>query len=535
MFKLGKSFKKIIIISSTLLISLASYFVLFQTLKSDDKTQEIIDGLEKEIVENKGNYDERQIVLEKTNEYEAKLLAERLNAKLRISFDGSFATLTLPENLTIGDVVSDKQYEDMVSKFSLDYHANISEVEDEYFTYPSLVTPNDEYYKNQTYLDYINLKDIWGYSKGTNYTIAVIDTGIDTDHPEFEGRVSEYSYNATEDKIVKDYVLEDGNYDWSLIEDEQGHGTAVTGVIAASMNNEGITGIAPNVEILTIKVECDEKGEFTRTSDLVFGLYYAIERDVDVVNMSFGGPSNIYAEPAQLAYDSDIILVAAAGNNGTAQLTYPAADPNVIGVGALADNSFELADYSNYGDNVDVVAPGTTFTTKINGTYGIMNGTSFATPIVAASVILQLDYDKAHRAEYPSYENTKELLEASSIDLGTPGKDFYYGYGALDISAFILEERKTVTFDYLTEEIEETKQIFIKDHPLQNMPEPERLYSVFDGWYYDIHCYEEVVLYEDIWVDDITIYCNWVNEDDGVPYSYITLEDGTIEITSYLG
>ena len=135
-------------------------------------------------------------------------------------------------------------------------------------------TVNDEYYSLQSYLDYINIGDAWKNSsyKGSNITIAVIDTGIDTDHKEFKNRISEYSYNATEDKIVKDYILDDGSYDWSLIEDEQGHGTSVTGVIAASMNNEGITGILPKVNILTIKAECNELGNFKRTSDLVFGL-----------------------------------------------------------------------------------------------------------------------------------------------------------------------------------------------------------------------------------------------------------------------
>ena len=100
---------------------------------------------------------------------------------------------------------------------------------------------------------------------GAGRTVAIIDTGIDTDHPEFAGRISEYSYNATEDKIIKDY-----DNDWSLIEDEQGHGTAVAGVIAAAMDGSGTVGISPNVTIIVIKAECDANGNFLRTSDLVF-------------------------------------------------------------------------------------------------------------------------------------------------------------------------------------------------------------------------------------------------------------------------
>ena len=216
-----------------------------------------------------------------------------------------------------------------------------------------------------------------------------------------------------------------GNYDWSLVDDEQGHGTAVTGVIAAGMNNGiGITGIAPNVTIITIKVECDNQGRFYNSSDLVFGLYYAIERDVNIVNMSFGGPINIYSEATKLAVDSDIICVAAVGNEATSELTYPAADPNVIGVGALAENSFELADYSNYGENVNIVAPGTVYTTLKDDNYGVMNGTSFASPIVASIIALQMSKEK-YNYTYLEFQDKCELLYAASYDLGDKGNDFY--------------------------------------------------------------------------------------------------------------
>ena len=270
-------------------------------------------------------------------------------------------------------------------------------------------------------------------------TVAVIDTGIDTDHPEFAGKISEYSYNATEDKIVKDYLSSDG---WSLIEDEQGHGTAVAGVIAAQMNGAGTVGIAPEVDLIVIKAECDENGNFERTSDLVFALYYAIERDVDVVNMSFGATGiNVFAEATQLALDSDVICVAAAGNDATTALTYPAADERVFGVGALEDDGRKLASYSNYGENVNLVAPGTVYTSLKDGGYGVMNGTSFSAPIVTAAVALYLSQNR-----YTEFVTVRENLYASCADLGSLGEDFIYGYGALDVSAFVLGERGTVTF-----------------------------------------------------------------------------------------
>lgn len=327
-----------------------------------------LDGIQKEALqeleENKGEDAEQTLVLYDTTPNAAKALAEQFGATLRITSDGRFATLTLPEGQTVRDVYAARENRKYLPALSLDYKAKTSEMEKE----PVRKTSRPEYavsdpdYALQSYLDYLNISSAWNTTKGSGITVAVIDTGIDTDYPEFAGRISEYSYNATSDKIVKDYTLEDGDYDWSLIEDEQGHGTAVAGTVAAAMDGDGTVGIASEVTLLVIKAECDENGNFYSTSDLMFGLYYAIERDVDVVNMSFGTPENPFASATRLAVESDIVCVAAAGNDGTTALCYPAADENVLGVGALAENSWGLARYSNYGENVDLVAPGTVYT-----------------------------------------------------------------------------------------------------------------------------------------------------------------------------
>ncbi len=484
-----------------------------------------------EIVERSGEYDNHKLVLNNTTKEEAKSISKRLNAKLRITKNGTFATLTLPDDVTVYDICIDENNKDIIEKFSLDYQATVSDVK-EYFPSKSIATPNDTNYYMQTYLDYLNLDNTWYMTKGNGVTVAIIDTGIDTDHIEFNGRISEYSYNATEDKIVKDYLLEDGSYDWSLIEDEQGHGTSVAGVVGASMNNNtGICGIAPNAELLVIKAECDEYGAFNSTSDLVFGLYYAIERDVDVVNMSFGSSdSKSFLSPVRLAKDSDVICVAAAGNDGSPNISYPAALEDVIAVGALDADSWTLAEYSNYGEGLDCVAPGTVYTTKNDGSYGIVDGTSFSSPIVSSIIALYLSLNR-----YQELSTIKELLYASSKDLGDLGPDFYYGYGAIDSSAFLLEEKGTVTFNYLTNEIDNTYQTFLRQHTLQNLPEATRLYAIFDGWYYDIHCTEPLKEYEDEFSKDLTLYAKWINEDDGVPFTYRVLEDKTIEITGYKG
>lgn len=489
-----------------------------------------------ELAEHEGEYDPQSIVLQSTSPAAAKNLAEKLGAALRISQDGKFAALTLPQGVTIADVYADDDYKGHLAEMSADYQVKASELSEESVgrmpTRPT-ATVNDPSYSLQTYLDYLNLGKVWSTTKGSGITVAIIDTGIDTDHPEFAGRISEYSYNATEDKIVKDYVLEDGSYDWSLVEDEQGHGTGVAGALGASMNNnEGIVGVAPEVTIIVIKAECNANGAYARTSDLVFGLYYAIERDVSVVNMSFGAysPTNPFADATRLAVDSDVICVAAAGNEGTTALCWPAADPNVIGVGALDADSWELAPYSNYGDNSDIVAPGTTYTAKMGGGYETVNGTSLASPVTAGVIALALTQER-----YATYEEVCTLLYASSYDLGDLGADWEYGFGAIDATALILEERGTITYDMLTDELEDETGIFIRNHTLQEMPAPERLYAIFDGWYYDPQCTQPYLYYEDRFVTDLTLYAHWVNEEDGVPYTYVELDDGTIEIRSYTG
>ncbi len=531
---IGRRALIITLIAALLCIAVAMGIVFIREARLSGEQSELLSELDSRA----GEYDDSSIVLRATSKAKAEKLAERFGARLRITSDGKYATLTLPEGVSIRDICADKENRAYLSQITPDYKASISDIDEisEKYVRPT-TTPNysisDNGYDLQNYLRYLNIGDAWQNYRGDGVTVAVIDTGIDTDHPEFAGRISEYSYNATYDKIVKDYTAADGGYDWSLVEDVVGHGTAVTGVIAAAMDGQGTVGIAPQVNIIVIKAECDANGRFLRGSDLVFGLYYAIERDVNVVNMSFGiNGINPFAAATQLAVDSDIICVAAAGNDATASLTYPAADPNVFGVGALEADGWNLASYSNFGENTNLVAPGTVYTAAAGGGYRTMNGTSFSSPIVAAALALM---KSNWEYKYSSNEVLEEILYASCYDLGDLGPDFYYGYGALDISALLLEEKGTVTFNMLTDELENTTQVFIRSHTLQNMPEPERLYAVFDGWYYDIHCTEEYNWYEDEFNSDITLYANWVNEDDGVPFIYVTLDDGTIEIRSYTG
>ena len=493
-----------------------------------------------EIEENKGEYNDNIIVLSSTSRRRAEKLASKLGANLRITKNGRFATLTLPDGVAVEDIYRSDANRKYLEEMSLDYRVSLAEAEDkEDILYAPNYEVNDDYYNLQTYLNYINIGDVWNstlgaYSDGKKVTVAVIDTGIDTDHPEFfdsEGNsiISVKSYNATDDKVAELYGI-------GVVEDTQGHGTGVAGVIAAQMNGAGMVGIAPDVELIVIKCETiDNSGEFKSASDIVFGIYYAIECDVDVINMSLGSNVNSFVEAIQLAVDSDIIPVAAAGNKSTDLPHFPAADLNTIGVGALAKDSLEIASYSNFGPNSDIMAPGTTLTAAVGGGYTYMQGTSFSCPIVTAAVALYVSQNK-----YVNFDGVKADLLAAGKDIGELGEDEEHGFGCLDVNAFILEEKGLITYDYCTEDIESTKQVFVRQHTIQTVPEPERENIVFDDWYYD-KAYTRVFDY-DAWyttemVEDITLYAKWVNEDDegASVYNCRTLEDGTVEIVNYKG
>ncbi len=501
-------------------------------LSGEDRTEpkktldEIVGEKQEELNVNEGLYDPQSMILYGVDETTANGLAERYHADVRTAEVGGLAVLYLPEDVSVEDVYADEAFAPYAEKSEPDYYVHITATN---ATGQELIPSRPGYetddpgYGSQTNLDYLNLSDTWNTAKGAGVKIAVIDTGIDTDHPEFAGRISEWSYNASEDKTVHDYGL-------SVIEDEQGHGTQMAGVICAAMNNgTGITGIAPEAELIVIKCNADADGNFLRGSDLVFGLAYAIERDVDVVNMSFGTHFNIYEKYTALAKDSDVICVASAGNESTSTLTFPAADENVIGVGAI-DDTWALASDSNYGDNSDVLAPGTVYTTTIGGGYGYCTGTSPACAEVTAAVAL-------YRSLYPNTQlsEMQELLKASSIDLNVPGEDWQYGFGAIDIHALVVEEKGTITYEMLTDEVNNMTQIFVKGHTIQYVPEPERSNLVLDGWFKDVECTDECEYFEENYAEDLTLYANWINEDEGTAYIYTVLDDGSARITSYTG
>ncbi|MDD9898624.1 MAG: S8 family serine peptidase [Candidatus Melainabacteria bacterium] len=306
--------------------------------------------------------------------------------------------------------------------------------------YPNLLyeissETNDPLQINQWSHDLLNPEATWEITKGEGITVAVIDTGVDHQHQDLVANIW-----SNEDEIAANGIDDDGNgyvddiRGWDFVAttglscfpgedcgradnnptDFDGHGTHVAGIIGATQNNEiGISGIAPEVKIMPLRAGFSTgSSAFLKTSDILDSIAYAINNDADVINMSFaGGGLGVLHDIIKLADSLDIVMVAAAGNNSTSSKMYPAAFPEVISVGAIADNLTKMS-FSNYGDWVDMVAPGSwVFSTVPNNKYDYQSGTSMAAPLVAGVAALIKAKNKVNPI---SADEVKERLFASS-------------------------------------------------------------------------------------------------------------------------
>ncbi|NHC42788.1 S8 family serine peptidase [Bacillus sp. MM2020_1] len=275
----------------------------------------------------------------------------------------------------------------------------------------STYVPREPSYNKQWYLKKIQMPKAWAKTKGSsNITVAVIDGGVQKDHPELRG------------KIVSPYNTLTGNANYTPDE----HATHVAGIIAASFNKRGIAGIAPNVKIMPINV-FDSQG--ASIYNVALALKYAADHHADVVNMSLGSESYSYLLDyyASYARSKGVVLVAAAGNSDTYIPMYPAALPGVISVSAT-DSNDRITSFSNYGGSIDLAAPGQSIYSTISGSsYQYMNGTSMAAPVVTGVAALV-------RSKNPflTPSQVENILMKSTADLGNRGWDSYYGYGRID-------------------------------------------------------------------------------------------------------
>jgi major intracellular serine protease len=231
-------------------------------------------------------------------------------------------------------------------------------------------------------IEMIQAPKVWEQTKGKGMTIAILDTGCDLTHPDLKERIIG-GRNFTND--------DNGNQD--VYRDYNGHGTHVAGTIAATQNQKGVVGVAPEANLLIVKV-LDKNGS-GQYEWIINGIHYAIEQKVDIISMSLGGPEDVPGlhEAIQKAVENHILVVCAAGNEGdgqdaTNEFDFPGSYNEVISVGAI-NLDRRISDFSNSNNEVDLVAPGETIlSTYLNGKYAKLSGTSMATPHVSGALAL---------------------------------------------------------------------------------------------------------------------------------------------------
>lgn len=287
-----------------------------------------------------------------------------------------------------------------------------------------LGTVNDPYFGRQWWVPHVKAESMWAYasSQQEKIIVAVIDSGIDANHEDLNNRIEPGGFNFYANN--------------TKFSDTEGHGTQVAGVIAAeSRNQRGISGMAGSYEVAILPLKITEKGK-SSTATFIKAVNYAIEKNVDVINISLGGAgfSKIENAAIQRAIDSDMIIVAAAGNDALKgnPIFYPASYEGVISVGAV-DRENAHSSFSSYNDFVDIVAPGESiYSTSPSNSYKEVKGTSFSAPIVAGAVAMIRGINPEL-----SNEEISNLLTATARDLGPIGRDEYYGAGVLDMNQLV--------------------------------------------------------------------------------------------------
>jgi len=289
--------------------------------------------------------------------------------------------------------------------------------------------PNDPYFENKQFgLQNINAPKGWDYSIGSSLvTIAILDSGVDLTHPDLA------------EKIVPgyDFVNKD-----SIPQDDFGHGTHVAGIAAAVTNNNfGVAGVSWEARIMPLKV-LDSTGS-GYSSDSAQAIIWAADHGAKVINMSFGtiSPSSAMLDAINYAYSMGVTMVAASGNEGINGILFPAKYNHVIAVGAT-DITNNRGSFSNYGSELDLVAPGVNiYSTIMSGGIGLKTGTSMATPFVSglAALLAGLSGDS-------SPDEIELAMINSALDLGATGKDIYYGNGLIQVDGSLIQFLPPLSF-----------------------------------------------------------------------------------------
>ncbi len=309
-------------------------------------------------------------------------------------------------------------------------------------------------YENSFHHSHIHSEGAWEITYGSkDITIAVIDSGIDFNHPDLNA-----SAWVNTGEIFNNSIDDDGNgyiddiNGWDFVSNDSvpgpefddpinWHATFITGLITAPKDNEGVVGVAPNVTVMDIRVLLENNYNGVTMEEFGDAIRYAVDNGADVINLSlhYYPDSAEYYDDILYAISQNVPVVSVTGNTflplgGQEYQSYPGGYDEVISVGATNVNKLK-ADYSNYGNWTDIVAPvGDENAINIRSTappdlYYSGWGTSFAAPQVAAVIALMKSLNNSL-----TVDEIKYILFNSATDLGDSGKDIYFGYGLLNAS-----------------------------------------------------------------------------------------------------
>jgi subtilisin family serine protease len=269
-----------------------------------------------------------------------------------------------------------------------------------------------------------NIENEWRFSTGKGVTVAVIDTGCDLDHPDIKNNIVQGKnfINPKKDPY-----------------DDNGHGTHVSGTIAAENNSRGMVGVAPDTKILPIKaLGADGNGTL---DNIIKGIIYAADIGVNFISMSLGSPQpNSQLENAiKYAANKGVIIFCAAGNSGeNIDIMYPAKYDHTIAIGAI-DKNLNRTSFTCSGETLDFLSPGHDILSCVpGGGYALMSGTSMSTPFAVGCASLLLSYAKnknnslLNKLKFTEdYINIFKLKSKHLSDKKYFGKKRYEGYGIL--------------------------------------------------------------------------------------------------------
>lgn len=304
----------------------------------------------------------------------------------------------------------------MVNKLRNNPHFKYAELDR---AVPLALAVNDPYLGSQWHIGKIGAPAAWDSTQGAGLTIAILDSGVDAAHPDLAGN------------LVPGYNSYDNNTNTA---DICGHGTKVAGAAAAATNNGlGVAGVAGQAKIMPIRIAFLSNGAcYAYFSTMASGLTWAADHGARVANISYASvpSSSAVQSAANYLRSKGGLLFVSAGNYNRDEGFTPT--NSMIAVSATT-NTDARASFSSYGAFVGLAAPGANvYTTVKGGGYGGVNGTSFSSPITAAVAALVMG---ANATLTP--DQVQSILFSTAVDLGTPGRDIYYGYGRVDAAAAV--------------------------------------------------------------------------------------------------